>query len=233
MSTDLIEIDQRLAYCESELETIKVATKAYIDQALQGRQVQTAGGLEIHVRISGPVPVPISGRVGTTIHEIRSCLDSLACRLAERNGQDTKQVYFPISKDESVFAVDGMRKIKKLSAADQQTIINLEPHGDCNPILFGMHEFDRERKHNRLGISGAQSSFGISSGQITAMRVMQLEPLTEQWQPFVYVGHGTTLNCSLIGHVMFLEPDQLRNQEIVGGISGFLQKAREIVGLFR
>lgn len=106
------------------------------------------------------VPVAIRSRAGTIANELRAVLDSLACTLAGRNNQRTDDSYFPISKSEDIFKDDGMRKIRRLSDADKQTIIKLRPFRGGHPELFPLHEADRTRKHQRLSASSARQLGG-------------------------------------------------------------------------
>ena len=108
------------------------------------------GTYNLWVRSTAKVPVNFRVSFGTTLNELRACLDSLACALAVKNGKSDKGVYFPISASRTIFEGDGYRKMRKLSQDDQNIIANLKPYKGGNNGLFHLHRADILRKHIRL-----------------------------------------------------------------------------------
>jgi hypothetical protein len=110
-----------------------------------------------------PFPLLIQAEAGAIINSLRSALDVLANKLAERNGHlGKKDVYFPVCGSSSDFEGRGRKKIKRLSAADQIIIESLQPYhgGDNCLLLFALHNMDNARKHRSL-IKAASSAAGF------------------------------------------------------------------------
>lgn len=110
-----------------------------------------------------PMPKSIPIRAGVLKNELRAVLDSLACTLAFRNGNDAvRSVSFPIADSEAAFLdAQTQLKIKKLSLADQKLIASLKPYRGGNDWLYALHVNDRVRKHQRL-LTTAVSTKGIA-----------------------------------------------------------------------
>lgn len=167
MADDLAQLQERIDFARSEIALLEVEIASYFEASLK---IDISDSLvpdtvDLHTTLSKAVPTRIPARAGTIANELRAVLDGLACQLAVRNGQTSAGVYFPISKTKAVFADDGMRKIRKLSLADQAVIVGLKPNGEDNRVLFGLHEADRTRKHQRLAACGCHN-VGVVLGPI-------------------------------------------------------------------
>lgn len=234
MSSDLSEIIERLNYCKAELATAKAGVQAFFNSHLEIDEIVTPAFKTIRLRITSDLPPDVVIRTGSIVHEARASLDALACCLATRNGNTTKSVYFPISKNGAVFALDGMSKIKKLSAADQQTIVALKPYGGGDDLLFGFHEFDRTRKHVRLNaaISRMRGLQIRRPSNFNIIRTAPITTLTNDWQPLCVVSLDTDAELEFPTQVEFAEPEQLKGSEIIEGVGKFISRVGEIVNLF-
>lgn len=232
-TNDLSECNERLDYCETELRAIERAIATYSQSAVETRWIAASPHKALQLRITKPFPVAIKSRVGTTIHEIRATLDALACALAVRNANQPGGVYFPISKTEEIFGIDGMKKIKKLSVEHQAKIVALRPYGGGNKLLFGMHEFDRVRKHQRLTQSfPGFRGLGFNSSAKIHMIEMRGARLTDEWQTVATFSQDSVFQANLKLPVRFLEPTELENLGVEEGIASFLAEARAIVAMF-
>jgi hypothetical protein len=110
-----------------------------------------------------PIPRVINAEAGAIINSLRSALDLLASKLAERNGHvGKKDVYFPVCLTIDAFRRDGRKKIKWLSAADQEAIELFQPYhgGDVHMLLWCLHDLDITRKHRQL-VKAYSSPHGI------------------------------------------------------------------------
>jgi hypothetical protein len=234
MAADLDEIVERLDYCDTEIAATRSACHTYIQSAFEWRAVKLPNqSIIIQTRLTKPLPTAIKARTGTTIHEIRSCLDALACQLAIRNGK-SPTAYFPISKNAEVFEKDGIKKIKKLSQADQDAIIFMQPHGKADPFLFGIHEFDRVRKHRRLGVSLPKNNgVGFGDCEITSLIFHGVAEMKDQWAPAFTMGPGSWANFAFKNEIIFIEPTELAGLNILTGMQRFLAQTRGIVGAFQ
>jgi hypothetical protein len=115
------------------------------------------------VREVEPIPRLINAEAGAIINSLRSSLDLLANKLAERNGQIGKRdVYFPVCSARAAFQDRGRKQVKRLSAADRAAIERLQPYhgGDVPMLLWSLHDLDITRKHRRL-VEAYSSPHGI------------------------------------------------------------------------
>ncbi|MBS0296008.1 MAG: hypothetical protein JSR45_06815 [Proteobacteria bacterium] len=174
MGNDLVELRERIQFARDETKALKSEIEGWARTAFALRPTFTidagapnttsAGTAKIYAVQTAEVPTSIRAKAGVIANELRSILDGLACQLATRNSRSTRNVYFPISKSKAIFESDGVRKIKDLSKADQQTIVDLKPYREASPLLFGLHEADRTRKHTRLmGCAGAPGSIVLGN----------------------------------------------------------------------
>lgn len=235
MADDLAEICERLDFCDAELKILDNEIQTFLEAAVGLRRVDHLKHFAIQMRVTQPLPVAIRSRLGTIIHEARSCLDSLACVLANRNENDSKGVYFPISKTLAIFEEDGRKKIKKLSESDQKSIADLRPYGGGDDFLFGMHEFDRTRKHQRLGLSypgfGGMSAF--TAGRFHLIEMGGAPRLTAEWQTIGTFSLDSVFSAQFIAVPSFEDPAQLKGRGILKGARAFISQAREIVRKFQ
>ena len=171
--------------------------------------------------------------IGGTANEIRATLDELACRLAARNNKPPNRTYFPISKTAAVFADDAKRKLADLSLADRQTIINLETNGDSRPFIFGMHDLDRIRKHQRSFIAHvSMDSPRFSNGLYKYIHVPSNKPVREDWTLIMTANLSGNARVTRSFIPVFVEPAQIANMQVVPALNQFVKEAREIVALF-
>lgn len=235
MAEDLKDIIARLDYCVDERHALDAQIAKHFNTYLEGRTIPSPTpnpGEVYEVRLTQALPKAVTIRVGSIIHEVRSSLDELACRLAERNGQTVDKVYFPISKNQKVFDSDGLQKIKKLSAQDQAIIIAMQPHGDANPVLFGLHDFDRTRKHQRLLASSKGGRAGMFEGDATGVLAFDLEEFTTNWQALAFIPKGVLVKFKVGYAVCFDEPPQIKGMNVLVGLDIFITKAQELVRKF-
>jgi hypothetical protein len=241
MATDLKEIKERLAFCKDEIRIIEGEINAYCTESIKitNRPSWRPNSFIIEATIVDSIPTKIRSRIGTTINEIRSCLDALACQLAIRNSENTKGVYFPVSKSETIFNDDGMKKIKKLSAADQVAIAALKPYAEGNPLLFALHDSDRDRKHIKLGaVAAIPGPFGIGGTGFVhgVFRGPPQAPASlERAGQVIKLLMGTVEPTIRVGAdvlIVFDEPPVLKGRDVIGTLNAFVNIANSIVSKF-
>jgi hypothetical protein len=251
MSTDLTELKERLDFVGGDIQNLRAQIfKFTVVSAEVNIEHNGSGAFQIYARLTKQIPTALGSRAGMIANELRSILDSLACQLAIRNGKSTSHVYFPVSKSAAIFAIDGMRKISKLAEADQNAIIALNPFKEGNPILFGLHEADRTRKHQRLVASAAQGNldvggmgaiFGGANVSMVGCTVngapvgllnfgpTQLE--VGVWKP---VGFGIAVDAQIdpIVSIAYQEPEEIAGNSVPEMLTYFQDIVREIIAKF-
>ena len=237
MANDLTEIGERIQFCRNEITILAAEIDVYSARGVEFRQEDHGDMRMLYARLLEAVPTHIRARSGTIANELRSCLDALACQLAIRNKQTTKNVYFPISQSHSIFNSDGLRKIRKLSKADQTTIISLKPYPPDRPILFGLHELDRNRKHIKLGSWVGQASANpFAMGRVGFARIKcstSVFPLNKVGEE-VLVATAIAITGRLEGTftVGFLEPEEAAGMPVVEQLRAFASEVEGIVSKF-
>jgi hypothetical protein len=256
MAADLDEIRERIALVQGEITELSLATHNFVKGNIELKHTTPKLGLKNYYIIQKkPVPVAIKSRAGMLTNELRSCLDALASTLAIRNRKDPDRTYFPISKSLAVFKDDGMRKIKALSATDQDTIIGLKPYREASPLLFGLHEADRTRKHTRL-IGAFSGGVDVQLGEPGHMRlnptartvikqsvigsvfIEDMEffgvPILESIGQLIPIATNApvALDLRISLDVTYSEPVELRGMGVAPSLAAFTDKIIEIVDLF-
>lgn len=235
MADDLIEIKERLAYAEEEINTVERYLRHFLARNVETRKKPDLGGVTtVMMRCRARVPTNIRIKIGAAIHEIRSSLDALACVLALRNGPDDKNVYFPITKTRAFYVADAKDKLKKVSPQDKAAIDAMAPNGEDRPLLFGMHDLDRTKKHRHLSIKKvANPGLEFGNAVITEMVLdFQEVELTPLWRPFIHLKPGTTIEFAMHSEVRFGEPEHLLDRSVVPSLRQFLAEVRAIVAVF-
>lgn len=166
----------------------------------------------VKAKLVKQLPILFRTRSGQIVHELRSCLDGLASTLAIRNGKSTTNVFFPISSTAAAHATDAARKIAKLSASDQAKLLALDTHGGANPLLWGFHVLDRERKHVRLTMQTlANTGVGLRRGSVPIMIGQPAGDLELGKETIVatIIPGDERIELSLPWSLRFAEPPQL------------------------
>ncbi|WP_426179278.1 hypothetical protein [Rhizorhabdus sp. FW153] len=103
------------------------------------------------VRIRELIPAYFSLIIGDAIHNFRAALDLLAIDLVRANGGNTKNVYFPFSKNKDDFdEICKRRNIHRSSVKTIDLIRSLEPYHGGNTLLRGLHDLDILDKHTLI-----------------------------------------------------------------------------------
>jgi hypothetical protein len=132
---------------EREIEAYR-QTKPY---SLKPDTDPSTGNEIIHLDLPEIIPPNLSVITGDVLHNLRSALDQLACRLAELSGvSNTKGVYFPFGRSSEEFETSAKEKIRKLNISAQTFIRNLRPYNGGNDLLWSLHVLNIMDKHRLL-----------------------------------------------------------------------------------
>ena len=263
MPDDLQEIRERLDHVDHKITQFRLDCQSFVKTAITTRFEAEAGGRTFcaYYTQKTPVPTSIKSDCGMLANEIRSCLDSLACVLANRNGNSSTQTYFPISKSKEIFLEDGLgRKLKKLSDSDKIKIQSVAPWQGGDKLLWSLHEADRIKKHVRLvALSGINSDLSIPPifhlddcrGIITFdnIRISGISPFDIHIEHLevmcfdknrlsigteypLYKGMPKDIFPKLSYSVLYSEPQALEGCNAPNKLNAFLHRVREIVSMF-
>jgi hypothetical protein len=182
-----------------------------------------------------PIPAIITAEAGVIIHAIRSSLDLLTVALAERNGHGSPtDTYFPIWDDS--YSLDDLldpatKKIKRLSAADQATIKNLQPYEGGNYRLVALHKLDSTRKHRHL-LSVVNAPCAI----IMPLTGVEFTPVWEGFKDnaIVATGPANASECDLRLEleIRLTEPRIVSRKPLIKVLDDFARLAILIIKLF-
>ena len=163
---DLDDLRAQIDWAESQFQVIERGIQAFSQSEPYRTFVDVdseTGEQRLQVVATKIVPRDLRACTGAAIGALRSSLDHLAVALAKRNGAEkTRDVYFPISRDEKTFLDDGLKKLKRLSSADIAAIRNIKPYGGGQELLVALHSVNTGHKHSNLvALGGLSSSVGI------------------------------------------------------------------------
>lgn len=237
MATDLNETRERVQWCRNRSTVLAAEIDAFIKSGaykISHEANVISGETTLFIELTKEPPRSLAIESGLIIHELRASLDGLACVLATRNNKGTKNVYFPISRDLTVFEADGLkRKLANLSQADRDVIASLKPYADGNPLLFALHSADLLRKHQRLIASTSNiGNFGIRNGFISRFQFLGVGHLTKQRQAFAILGAGTKIEADMGIDIHLSEPDTIRGRPLATVLRDFTSLTESIIQLF-
>lgn len=238
MHEELQELIERIDACDAEINGLSADITSYFEKHLEHWIAYKDGFTMLCAKVDRLPPTRIRSKTGMIANELRSVLDSLACHLAERHSQTSKETYFPISKSEAIFRSDGHKKMKKLHPADQAAIEALKPWKDGHDILFPLHKADLLRKHRKLLAASGSGQMVIAEGQAgfflhyvgRAEGIIQNANeyfLMQEWQNIISA-------AEIVPNffMMYLEPEDLSGKEVVEFLNRSSATVREIVLIF-
>lgn len=258
------ELRERIGFVRDQLSLLTTDLQLFENASVEGHFAHSYLGdgwlsnvtWDVFVLQKEPVPVRLRAHAGMIANELRATLDNLACLLAERNGRAPSKTYFPISKSKEIFDDDGRKKMRALSVTDQQIIADLRPYRGGDNLLWGLHEADRRRKHQRLGacaVMGAKMMIddhlfggpGIQGARwIEKDTGPQQQPERMWWDPArlsgVEVGRLTQVagglprswKAKFMFEVAYMDPEELHGKAVGPTLAAFADRVESIVGLF-
>ncbi|SRR6266571_8882398 len=166
MRDDLLDAQACVNWAITQLDVFSGRISRWIDSrpyTVTRKENPQSGEEAWRIEEVEPIPRIINAEAGAIINSLRSSLDLLANKLAERNGHiGKKDVYFPLCISPTEFQRRGRKRIKRLTAADQMAIERLQPYhgGDVPMLLWSLHDLDVTRKHRQL-VEAYSSPHGI------------------------------------------------------------------------
>jgi hypothetical protein len=137
--------------------------------ALSVKDYPEIAHVAIQVSKVNPIPTELALMIGDCIHNLRSALDHLACRLVEAGGgTPTRHTYFPICYGpkgaQQYRSSVGQGEIGKMRRGASEVLLNVQPYITGDDTLWHIHELDRIDKH-RLILTAviAVRAFGINA----------------------------------------------------------------------
>lgn len=233
--SDLAEFYDRLDYLHSEQIALRNSIAAFSRSSIEMRAVPgQRTKYQMEARLRDPLPISLRSKVGMMINETRVILDNLANTLAVRNGKtNSATVYFPISKNRAVFEQDGVRKMRDLSARDQQTVASFNPYGGGNNLLYFLHELDIKRKHLKLGAQGGALGYGtFPVAKDGYFDFKNPGILGSDFAPFAWFNDPNCKTMTFELMVAIVDPPIVENSDVVGLLEFFSAEVRKIVQAF-
>lgn len=193
----------------------------------------------IRLRNVKPIPRPLNAEAGIIIHSIRSSLDILTVALAERNGVVApKDVYFPVWNDVAAFndpRNPTIKKIKRLSVADQLAIKNLKPYAGGDDLLFALHKLDLTRKHKRL-LTAHPVPKMIAVSPSSLKQGLQFVPAWNGFKEDAILAitgrDATDSNIDMTFDVRIADSGPITNKGVVAALLDFANLAYKIIRVF-
>ncbi|NCP11359.1 MAG: hypothetical protein GW859_05285 [Sphingomonadales bacterium] len=240
MVADLQELRERLNWARAEAERLPAEIEHYATSKIiwKFETRNDAPGFLLTATCKSDIPVAIRARAGTTVNEIRSCLDGLASVLAERNQRTANGVSFPISKTESQFLEKrSQEKIRKLSDDDKLAIAALKPYAvdskgePGNVLLWGLHSADVRRKHQRLLVAAQNNKMMFGNGYIDEMRFLG-NTVKLGRNEIATTGPLFSSSVYFPADITYAEPDVLRGRSVVKTLHEFADLVDSIILIF-
>jgi hypothetical protein len=264
----LHEIIEHLAAIEKEIRLFQLAESTFLRSsvtikwrpeikhyAVLQQYNGTGDNGNIYATITSAVPISLRSQAGSIAHNLRTCLDHLACQLAVRNGEtNLKGVYFPVAQSKEAFLQNEIKKIEKLSEVDRQKIISLSPYDNGHPLLFKLHMLDINLKHIRLStcliknptivLGGGAVSITNSSGVfenviINGVRlnrvnfsIGEVQLTTPNKECPILENVPRQLEVQAKFELVFSSPDKVSGMPVANSLIDFHQMVRAIVANF-
>jgi hypothetical protein len=103
------------------------------------------------IQVRSRIPDAFSLIIGDAVHNLRSALDHLACRLVEANGNGpSTQTAFPVYQTAAEYAAGSVRKVQGMSPAAVNLVEATQPYQAGYADLWALHHLDIIDKHNLL-----------------------------------------------------------------------------------
>ena len=243
MRADLADVWACLNWAIAQIDLLNAKIVAWQNNAPYGFREEPHSEMgEKIIRLANvkqPSPL-INVEVGMVIHCIRSALDILMVKLAEREGHVAPtDVYFPIVASRAELSQGrspAIKKIDRLSDVNKQIIESLKPYKGGDDTLFAIHRLDIMRKHQRLiGVRVVPSRFIVSP---YALRYgLKIVPVWNGFQDDAIVG---TIHIDAPSHDIVITPQitfegtglPVDGQFVLKILADFAARADRIIKMF-
>lgn len=240
MNDSLVEILARLNWARSEIQALQKEIEIWSDDNIETHLVPSTlqGFRTIIIETREIVPIGIRARSGVIANEIRSCLDSLASALAQRNGKE--KAYFPVADKESAFTSDKRLRyrLKKFREEDKNALLACRPFAiglDGEPgnlLLYGLHHTDVKRKHHRLAGKAGKSAMTIVEGFIGEIRWIGGKARIPGRTAVAEISNDSDVRLRFELILQYAEPDVLRGLPLIETLNEFVDVSEAVVRTF-
>ncbi len=147
-------VQAKLRRARSHLVELERGAAAYLDDTPFGVYTvadPTTGPVSYRVHVRAKPPEDLGLMLGDALHNARSALDHVACRLVEHaGGSITQGTAYPIASDAARFAVGVKAKLRGASAAAIDAVRATAAHPGGDDQLWALHQLDIGDKHKLL-----------------------------------------------------------------------------------
>ncbi|QEL26170.1 hypothetical protein FQV39_28835 [Bosea sp. F3-2] len=130
---------------------------------------KTADGSKSVMGIELITPLPLEWKKLTSeaCQHLRSALDSAVWAVAVHKGIQARQITFPVAKAEEDFQQELKKaRLRNKSPELCDFIVRQKPYLAGNPVLYSLHDLNRNEKHRRLSVF--QTNGGVYFNYIKA-----------------------------------------------------------------
>lgn len=196
----------KLTRARKHLAELEAGAKAYLQSKpfeVYTAADPTSGPISYRVRVRADPPAELGVVLGDALHNARSALDHVVCRLVEHaGGQVVTKTAFPAGRTEKMFKTAVRAKLEGASAEALSAVEALAVHPGGDEVLWSLHQLDIDDKHKVLIPVGM-----YSKGVTLHMRSHDVEfpPLTLSANEVIPVTEGVEI-FSVAEQARFAEP---------------------------
>lgn len=142
----------KLIRAKEHIAELKSRLARYEARANCRAVLQPAGDMwtwTVHTEAPEPPELPLL--FGDAVHNLRACLDWLACSAVEANGRSPNSVHFPFANDADHLDEQIKKKLFHRAAPEIVAMLkNLKPYKGGAIYLRALHDMDNKDKHSML-----------------------------------------------------------------------------------
>lgn len=208
-----------------------------------------SGPLTYRVRVKVDVPPEIALVVGDVVHNARSALDHVACRLVEAGHGSTDHVSFPAGQNEIKFRQAVRDRLRKAPEAAKSAVAKLAVYPGGDDKLWSLHRLDVDDKHKLLiPVASSHQTVNLHLGwkdiQLGPLALPLAEPtfpvvdgsalLVINEQPRFNKGTSDLVQDHSFGFDLALPPGSMasaRPVPVLAGLEGLVDRAETVAQL--
>lgn len=215
INTKVERAKEHISDLETEIRSF-LATNPYVIGTKRNPQTRQ---LIYYVVSVQDTPIRLSLITGDVLHNLRSALDHLACRLiCVGGGTPTKQSAFPTTDTDSPqeYESNRTRKVKGMRQDAIDSIDALKPYKSGNDTLWRLHRLNNFDKHRLLiTVGSAFQAVDIASVMLKAMRTAAPDHMDGITLQSLFIRPADPLCPLKAGDELFIDsPDAEENTEM-------------------
>ncbi len=172
----LLGVRAKIEWAKHHIHELEIQSLAFHENNRNTTVVEddSETGDEVHrIRFRTPIPDAIPLITGDCVHNLRSALDHLACRLVEANHRvPTRYTAWPIFRTAADYASGSQRKVEDIAGTVVPLIEATQPYHSGYDGLGSLSQLDNLDKHQLLIVAAARSGsffYGIADAGIAEM----------------------------------------------------------------